>query len=151
MIHLYTKYHLNPSNHYWENERKLSLSRVWRTDGHHHTRIRPVFNGRIKLSDTLSGLTVPSRSNLQSANSRSSDLDRHRSISRLNTRRSRCQYVSICFTSGLIDTVIPFPFVWLYAPSNSKNKQYVVLCSFHQLVSVHYVLNICKHLREDPG
>jgi hypothetical protein len=33
MIHLYTKYHLNPSYHYWENERKLSLSRVWRTDG----------------------------------------------------------------------------------------------------------------------
>jgi hypothetical protein len=33
MIHLYTKYYLNPSNHYWENERKLSLSRVWRTDG----------------------------------------------------------------------------------------------------------------------
>jgi hypothetical protein len=32
MIHLYTIYHLNPSNHYWENEWKLSLSRVWRTD-----------------------------------------------------------------------------------------------------------------------
>jgi hypothetical protein len=56
MIHLYTKYELNPSNHYWKNERKLSLSRVWRTDGrtdgepdgHHHIIIRRVFNGRIK-------------------------------------------------------------------------------------------------------
>jgi hypothetical protein len=60
VIHLYTKYHLNPFHHYWENERKLSLSRVWRTDGwtdgwmdgepdrHHHTIIRPVFNGRMK-------------------------------------------------------------------------------------------------------
>jgi hypothetical protein len=35
MIHQYTKYHLNPSNHHWENEKKLSLhaSWVWRTDG----------------------------------------------------------------------------------------------------------------------
>jgi hypothetical protein len=33
MIHLYTKYHLNPSNHHWENEQKLSFSRMWRTDG----------------------------------------------------------------------------------------------------------------------
>jgi hypothetical protein len=64
MIHLYTKYHLNQSNHYWENERKLSLSSVTdgrtdgRTDGepdgHHHTIIRPVFNGRIKtVSDRM--------------------------------------------------------------------------------------------------
>jgi hypothetical protein len=41
MIHLYTKYHLNPFNHHWENEQKLLLSRVWRTDwepeGHRHT------------------------------------------------------------------------------------------------------------------
>jgi hypothetical protein len=64
MIHLYTKYHLNPANHQWENERKLSLSWVWRTDGwtdgepdgHHHTIIRPVFNGRIKMSCQLSKL-----------------------------------------------------------------------------------------------
>jgi hypothetical protein len=28
MIHLYTKYNLNPSNHHWENEQKLSFSRV---------------------------------------------------------------------------------------------------------------------------
>jgi hypothetical protein len=33
MIHLYTKYYLDPSNYHWENERKLSLSKVWRTDG----------------------------------------------------------------------------------------------------------------------
>jgi hypothetical protein len=33
IIHLYTKYHLNPSNYYWENAQNLSLSRVWRTDG----------------------------------------------------------------------------------------------------------------------
>jgi hypothetical protein len=53
MIHLYTKYHLNLSNHHWENERKLSLSWVWRTDGepdgHRHAIIRPVFNGHIKI------------------------------------------------------------------------------------------------------
>jgi hypothetical protein len=32
MIHLYTKYHLNSTNHHWENERKLSLSWMWRTE-----------------------------------------------------------------------------------------------------------------------
>jgi hypothetical protein len=57
MIHLYIKYHLNSSNHHWENERKLSLSWVWRTDGeqdgHRHTIIRPVFNGRIKIVPQL--------------------------------------------------------------------------------------------------
>jgi hypothetical protein len=44
MIHLYTKYHLNPSNHYWENEQKLSLSRVWRTDGRRTGRTSPYHN-----------------------------------------------------------------------------------------------------------
>jgi hypothetical protein len=61
MIHLYTKYHLNPSNHHWENEQKLSLSWVWRIDGrqdgepdgHRHTIIRHVFNGRIKMHKHL--------------------------------------------------------------------------------------------------
>jgi hypothetical protein len=94
LIYLYTKYYLNPSNHHWENEQKLSykfsspraitspliigqhpylnltcisswyitekiLSWVWRTDGwtdgeqdgHRHTIIRPVFNGRIKTTN----------------------------------------------------------------------------------------------------
>jgi hypothetical protein len=38
---MYTKYHLNPSNHHWGNERKLSLSRVWWTDGRRTGRTSP--------------------------------------------------------------------------------------------------------------
>jgi hypothetical protein len=53
---------LNPSNHHWENERKLSLLRVWQTDGepdgHRHT-IRPVFNGRMKRVFAVFSLSIP--------------------------------------------------------------------------------------------
>jgi hypothetical protein len=55
MIYLYTKYNLNPSNHHWENVIIMSVTdgqMDGRTDGepdgHRHTIIRPVFNGRIK-------------------------------------------------------------------------------------------------------
>jgi hypothetical protein len=51
MIHLYTKYHLNPSNHYWENEWKLIIKSVTdgRTDGwtspyHNTSRFQQAYN-----------------------------------------------------------------------------------------------------------
>jgi hypothetical protein len=50
MTHLYTKYHLNPCNHQWENEQKLSLLWVWLTMHGRTEIIRPVFNGRIRIA-----------------------------------------------------------------------------------------------------
>jgi hypothetical protein len=42
MIHPYTKYNLNPSNHHWQNERKLIIKSV--TDGRRSGRTTPYHN-----------------------------------------------------------------------------------------------------------
>jgi hypothetical protein len=46
MIHQYSKYHLNPSNHQWENERKLIFRKFSKSKGNNSLKnnwVAPIF------------------------------------------------------------------------------------------------------------